>query len=166
MLFRSSGTEYNYYNSEESLLFVELYSELVYDSSNESLINCDPSDDLQQLATNDTILNYGEYQKGCRVVNQNTNYESDVNIPGKNIYYKFIPNSNGLFLFQTTGNCDTYMYLYDDEGNLLSKNDDDGENRNALISYNLVQNKTYNLVIKLYNSAYTGTFNFNVTMDE
>jgi hypothetical protein len=85
-----------------------------------------------------------------------------INNPGDEDMFKFIPTATGKYRFESIGSTDTYGYLYDFDGNLLSSNDD-GRAPNFFIEYNLTKNQVYYIKIKHYYSTLTGGYGFLVT---
>lgn len=78
-------------------------------------------------------------------------------------YFKFTPSQSGSLTFYSTGSCDTFGELYDSDMTELAYNDDNGEDRNFRISYNVNAGETYVLQIgACYSSdeAFNVTFNF------
>lgn len=78
-------------------------------------------------------------------------------------YFKFTPSQSGSLTFYSTGSSDTFGELYDSDMTLLEYNDDNGEDRNFRISYNVNAGETYVLQIGAYDSsdeAFNVTFNF------
>ncbi len=79
----------------------------------------------------------------------------------KDIYVTFKRGGNQLF--QTFGDKDVKMYLFDDEYNTLAYNDDNGSSTNALFKYNVEVNKPYILRVKFYNKDNTGDIKVGIT---
>lgn len=78
-------------------------------------------------------------------------------------YFKFTPSQSGSLTFYSTGSSDTVGGLYDSDMTELAYNDDNGEDRNFRISYNVNAGETYVLQIGAFNSsdeAFSVTFNF------
>ncbi len=73
-------------------------------------------------------------------------------------YYKFKPSSAMTVTFYSTGDCDTYGYVYNSSLSQLASDDDSGDNRNFKISYSLSANTAYIFSCKLYSSSATGSF--------
>lgn len=144
--------------SEECNIYVGFYTELVYDASNEDILDNDDASDIYLLDTSTFFFNYGEYQRSCNYLNIDTDYQCNVNVAGEYIYFRFKPSNTTSYTIQTLGDCDTYMYLYSENGELISSNDDGGNNRNSLISKSLEKNVVYTIIIKLYDYTATGTF--------
>ena len=65
-------------------------------------------------------------------------------------------DSSSSRVFQTFGMKDTYLYLYDSNGNLLASNDDNGYLTNALIKYYCNANTEYILKIEFFSSLELG----------
>lgn len=77
--------------------------------------------------------------------------------------FKFTPSQSGSLTFYSTGSSDTFGRLYDSYMTELEYNDDNEEDRNFRISYNVNAGETYVLQIGAYNSsdeAFNVTFNF------
>lgn len=78
-------------------------------------------------------------------------------------YFKFTPSQSGSLTFYSTGSSDTFGGLYDSDMTELKYNDDNGEDRNFRISYNVNAGETYVLQIGAFDSsdeAFSVTFNF------
>lgn len=78
-------------------------------------------------------------------------------------YFKFTPSQSGSLTFYSTGSCDPFGRLYDSDMTELAYNDDNGEDRNFRISYNVNARETYVLQIGAFISsdeAFNVTFNF------
>lgn len=78
-------------------------------------------------------------------------------------YFKFTPSQSGSLTFYSTGSSDTFGRLYDYDMTELEYNDDDGEDLNFRISYNVNAGETYVLQIGAFNSsdeAFNVIFNF------
>lgn len=78
-------------------------------------------------------------------------------------YFKFTPSQSGSLTFYSTGSSDTLGRLLDSNMVELAYNDDNEEDRNFRISYNVNARETYVLQIGAFNSsdeAFNVTFNF------
>ena len=85
-------------------------------------------------------------------------YENNIAIEaGELKYFKFTPEISGSYKFYSTGNYDTYGYLYDSNRSEITHDDDSGEERNFLITYNLTAGTTYYWGARFYSSSQTGT---------
>ena len=85
------------------------------------------------------------------------NYNGDVD------FYSFIPNIDGTYKIQSTGNMDTYGYLYDSNKITLDYNDDSGVDNNFSITKKLKANQTYYIKVMNYYNTGTGSYCINVT---
>lgn len=77
--------------------------------------------------------------------------------------FKFTPSQSGSLTFYSTGSSDTFGRLLDSDMAELEYNDDNEEDRNFRISYNVNAGETYVLQIGAFNSsdeAFNVTFNF------
>ena len=76
---------------------------------------------------------------------------------GDIVYYSFTPEEDGYYTFYTEGDADTYAYLYDADWELLTDDDDSGENYNASIVWECEAGTTYYIGFGFYSSSDTGT---------
>lgn len=95
---------------------------------------------------------------GCTEMELDTEYTAVIDEEGGFAYYRFIPEYDGTYKFYTTGNKDTYAYLYDEDENLLQEDDDSGNGVNACIKAALEEGKTYYLAFCFLDSEKTGSF--------
>lgn len=87
------------------------------------------------------------------------NHTANIVVKGMTAYYPYEAKVSGTFKFYSTGNHDTYGYLYDSNMKLLKSNDDaSSSNTNFSISYDLVKNETYYFACRIYNSTLLGHF--------
>ena len=64
--------------------------------------------------------------------------------PNESRWYRYdLPRSQNLLIVQTRGSMDTLLSLYDVQGNLITTDDDSGEDANALISRRLGRGTVY-----------------------
>ncbi|MDR2185604.1 MAG: peptidase [Treponema sp.] len=80
-------------------------------------------------------------------------------------WFLFAASGNSVACFETSGDLDTFMELYDAEGSLLDEDDDGGGGANARIDYPLEEGKKYLAVVRGY-SGETGTYRFRVQFVE
>ena len=85
-------------------------------------------------------------------------------------YYLMAATSSGATTISTTGNIglapvDTYLYLYDQTGNVIGSNDDHTPpgNGGALISANLTAGNNYYIEVTTYRPAKAGTYTLTVS---
>lgn len=93
------------------------------------------------------------------------NETQNVIIEDTNVWknFKFTPSQSGSLTFYSTGSSDTLGRLLDSNMVELAYNDDNEEDRNFRISYNVNARETYVLQIGAFNSsdeAFNVTFNF------
>lgn len=93
------------------------------------------------------------------------NETQNVIIEDTNVWknFKFTPSQSGFLTFYSTGSSDTLGRLLDSNMVELAYNDDNEEDRNFRISYNVNARETYVLQIGAFNSsdeAFNVTFNF------
>lgn len=84
--------------------------------------------------------------------------EAEISVGGDYVYYSFVPAASGTYYFFSSGDEDTYAYLYDSNGTQLAYDDDGGTNTNFKISYQFEAGKQYYLGAKFYSSSTTGSF--------
>ena len=84
---------------------------------------------------------------------------ADITGGGSFAYYSFTPTESGTYTFESLSDSDTYGHLYDDEMNEITRNDDDGEDSNFKITYQLDANTTYIFGARYYSTSETGSFN-------
>ena len=64
--------------------------------------------------------------------------------PSESRWYRYdIPRSGTLFVIQTRGSLDTFLTIYDAQGNFIKDDDDSGDGENALISERLNAGTVY-----------------------
>lgn len=69
---------------------------------------------------------------------------------GECIAFAFTPNQSGAYNIASTGTADSYVTLFDSEGNALGSDDDNGINANFSLTYNLRAGNTYYYAISGY----------------
>ncbi|MBQ6262094.1 MAG: choice-of-anchor J domain-containing protein [Clostridia bacterium] len=84
--------------------------------------------------------------------------EGSIDTGGAYVYYTYTPDVNCKFAVYSSGSSDTYGYLYDSEGNEITRNDDGAGNGQFRIESVLSEGQTYYVGVRLYNSGNTGTF--------
>ena len=108
------------------------------------------------------ITDYGKFDLDPDKLFLNIPQTFNVDVAGKYAYYYFKPSTSGTYTIKTTGTSDTYMYLYDVNGNLIESDDDDGESTNASITRQLEANEVYYIKTRLYTDYRTGSYNIIV----
>jgi hypothetical protein len=80
---------------------------------------------------------------------------------GDEDFFLLVPERDGRLTAETTGNVDTYMYLYNyDEEEELSSNDDGGQTNNARINHNVRSGTRYLAVVRGYSGSTSGSYGF------
>jgi hypothetical protein len=74
-------------------------------------------------------------------------------------FFLLVPDKDGLMTCETTGDMDTYMYLYDESGRQLAENDDGGSGNNARIRQSVRAGGRYIAKVKGYGGE-AGSYGF------
>lgn len=82
---------------------------------------------------------------------------------GKQAIFKFIPDEDGYYSFFSSGDDDTYGYIYDENMRQLAYDDDGGNGSNFKASYEMTAGTVYLLAARYYNSNKTGSFDVSVS---
>ena len=82
----------------------------------------------------------------------------NVDVGGKYTYFEFTATEYGSYTFTSTGNYDTYGYLYNSAGSQITYNDDSGSGSNFSITRTLNAGETVYIGVRMYSSSTTGTF--------
>ncbi len=82
----------------------------------------------------------------------------DIKTGGEYKCFKFTPSATATYVFESTGEFDTYGYLYDSSGVQIQSNDDGGESRNFKLTYQLTSGTTYYFRTRFYSASQTGVF--------
>lgn len=99
----------------------------------------------------------------------NTPKTVEITLPGDVAVYQFTPEQTGVYSFWSSqdgedNHVDTYGYLLDGDRELITKNDDGGEDNHFSLTRRLDANKTYYFAASLYSSEATGTFRIELAM--
>ena len=81
-------------------------------------------------------------------------------------YLKFVPTVNGTYTFQSSSDSDTYGYLFDENKNLITSNDDGDEDYNFKITYELTAGTVYYWGARYYDAEDSGSFDVSLTLDK
>lgn len=90
--------------------------------------------------------------------------EGGIQVPGDVIYYKFEVTESSSITIGTVWNTDTFGSLYDENGNLIIQDDDSGEDKNFVITWNLDPG-TYYIAVRDYYSDLTGPYTISLDLD-
>lgn len=77
---------------------------------------------------------------------------------GELSYYRFVPETDMIVRFFSTGSFDTYGEVLDKQFRPLAENDDDGEDRNFLLTYELKGGTPYLFACKFLSNSARGGF--------
>lgn len=83
--------------------------------------------------------------------------------PSQYIDYHVTFGVTGNKTIQTFGTKDTYIYVYNSNGNLLYSDDDDGYSLNALVSFRADAGIQYKVRVKFLSSYQSGDIKFSIT---
>ena len=89
----------------------------------------------------------------------NVEAEAVIEQAGGYAYFSFTPEETDWYEFTSLADTDTLGYLYDEDMNQLSSNDDGGTGYNFKISYELEEGVPYIFGVRYYSSSNTGSFN-------
>jgi hypothetical protein len=91
-------------------------------------------------------------------------YHESISTYGEFKFYKFTPLTTGNHTFSTkaSSNGNTYMELYDSNGNLIAVDDDSGDSWSAKIKYNLTKGVSYFISIRYKTYYYIGQYDLQV----
>jgi hypothetical protein len=81
-------------------------------------------------------------------------------------YFRVVAPSSGLWSFRSSrspADGDVYGHLYDAAGNQLAEDDDDGNNLNFRIDYQLAAGEAYYVAIRNYSSTYGSPVGYTIT---
>lgn len=93
-------------------------------------------------------------------------YETTVE-SAKNIQkYRFSPEETGTYRFYSTGNEDTYGYVYDADQNMIASDNDSGEGLNFSIDMELKAGEEYYLAVGYFLDDQTGKISWTVEQED
>ena len=92
----------------------------------------------------------------------NTDTEAVITSPLEVVYFAFTPTESAEYTFYSTGDQDTYGYIYNSSMNCIADNDDNDDDYNFFITCPLEANVTYILAVKLC-STELDSFNIRIT---
>ncbi len=97
------------------------------------------------------------------IAKENNNYTVTTTESGQIIYYEFVPKYTGEYRFYSEGSLNTYGYLYNSSKNQIAYNNNDGDDSNFYIAYDVTAGETYYIGAKVYSGA--GTFTLVIETD-
>lgn len=109
----------------------------------------------------------GECTK-CEILPQILNLGETKNVSiseaGTCKYFSFVPESDGKYRLYSTGDFDTYGFIYNENWENIASDDDGGFGNNFSLEYDLEAGKTYYFCAKLLDDSSVG--DFKVTLEE
>lgn len=96
--------------------------------------------------------------------NLNETIPAGINLAGDVDYYKFTPVNSGGYTIESLGMTDTFGYLYDANGDLLDKSDNQSNsNYNFKLCYDLVAFKTYYIKVTHKDPTAIGLYSLKIS---
>ena len=117
-----------------------------------------------EMATADSYENDNSWYSAKRLYLDSIQYRS-LTAGDVDWVYFYVPEY-GEYTFETTGNGDTKMYLYDSDMNLIASDDDGGESYNAEISRVLNPGEYYYVKVEAYNGREIPNYGLLVTQED
>ena len=98
----------------------------------------------------------------------NKSYSVNIDEGGKEAWYSFTAPAEGIYVFTSEGDQDTYGYCYDstnvtDKDDYLISDDQSGSDNNFRMFVHMTKGKTYYFCAQLYDSDETGNFTVKFT---
>ena len=115
------------------------------------------------FTTNANTTLYAVWQAAATISSgvTNSNFSTTISFAKGYKYYSFTPSVTAKYQLESTGSTDTQVYIYNTSGTELTRNDDSGDNRNFLLTYQFTAGTKYYVKVKLYNNN-TGSISFTV----
>ncbi|MBQ2714915.1 MAG: leucine-rich repeat protein [Clostridia bacterium] len=126
----------------------EVVSDLYYDSANVTLY----AKWVLEAEHNDGSSMQKAITVGCGKVSVN------ISNAGSVVYYKFVPNVSREYIISSSGDYDTYGYVYYSSGVQKTSNNNGGDGSNFSMSTYLERGETYYIAVGMYSSLHIGTF--------
>jgi len=70
--------------------------------------------------------------------------------PGGQSSFSFVPPVNGIYKIGTSGDNDTVLVIFDEDGEFVAGDDDSGQHKNALIDVSLTKGKRYTIRVRMF----------------
>ena len=88
--------------------------------------------------------------------------DSVITYPGTGWYYRFVPAVSTYYRLYGTGETDTRVHLYDEDGYQLATDDDSGYSYQFALEHYLVAGQVYYIYVCFWSSTITGTLNYEI----
>ena len=92
------------------------------------------------------------------LVESGKSYNANITQRGQLVYFAFTPSESKTYTIYSTGNNDTYGYLYNASQTRITSDDDGGSGSNFSITYSMTAGTTYYIVARYYSSSNPGSF--------
>ncbi len=129
---------------------------------------------LKVDAASGTIGNYvlqarydghnNSFAEAPRIASDVDNFSANISTAGDNDYYRLELTESGTLYVNTTGETDTFGYLYDSENELVISDDDSNEGGNFLFDYE-VGAGTYYIRVRHFSDTGTGAYVLQVRLE-
>lgn len=148
--------------SQESRFYTSISLDVAYDGTYYVIFDWFPSGSVNTVDSSGSVYNYGNYKRGTQLLSDNQVVSNTITKSGESKYFKFVPSRTGTYTFETTGTANTFITVYDINGNIVASDDDSGTNFNAKVTNYLYRNNTYYIQARMKYTAHTGSFNLKV----
>ncbi|XMB72289.1 InlB B-repeat-containing protein [Mycoplasmatota bacterium WC30] len=122
----------------------------------------DPSKTTLYAAWSDEVVADGTFFDTAFEITYNDILVVNIDTADEWVYYTFTPTETLTYLLYSSGEYDTYGYLYNSGYNLITENDDYVD-LNFGITYELQAGSTYYIVVRMYDDTEIGQFTISVT---
>ena len=123
------------------------------------------SEASNELIVNTVVDDYSDDFVSAISLQAGVKLSGVINALGDEDIFRFIPSADGLYNIKIVSSFDSYGYLYDDSGLLIMSNNDT-ENKDFLLSGNLLANQTYFVKVTCNNNSGTGEYDLIVNYIE
>ena len=100
---------------------------------------------------------------GATQISANTTVTAFINSSQGKHYFKFVPATTATYIFTSSDTRDTYGFLYDSAGAIITYNDDGAGNGQFKIQWDLTVGTTYYFGACYYSDSNTGSFPVTLT---
>lgn len=112
--------------------------------------------------TEPLIIRDGSSFEQAILAERGQSYTATIEQGGAYYYFEFIPPQSGYYSIYSSGNYDTYGYIYDANQTQLTYNDDGDEDYNFSLYYSLTAGQKYYIGVRFYSASNTGTFTVSI----
>lgn len=133
-------------NENDSRIVDDIYNRSIYASRYGNQIHISY---MNQTATYPYYEGDADWLSASSIV-LDTPVVSNITTANEGIIYQFTPTSSGKYQIYSYGGFDSYVALYDNQYHFIEEDDDSGENNNFSLSEELVEGKTYYIVVNAF----------------